>query len=78
MNRFDLREEIRQFQKKKTRFAIPILVLGVLGLILPVIPGVALIMLAILLLFPMQGQRLIDRIKRYVKKIMNNGESKQA
>jgi len=78
MSHSNLREDIRQFQKRKIRFAIPILILGLLGLVLPVIPGVALIMLAILLLFPMQGRRLIDRIRKYVKKTLGKRETRRA
>ena len=78
MHQTNLRDEIRQFQKRKMRFAIPILLLGVLGLVLPIIPGVALIMLGILLLFPMQGRRLIDRIRRFIRKFFRGSETREA
>ncbi len=77
MHHMNLREEIRQYQKKKTRFAIPILILGVLGLILPVIPGGALIVLGILLLFPLQGKRLIERIRAYYRRLMGSRATHQ-
>jgi len=72
MHNNNLREEIRQFQKRKTRFAVPIIVLGLLGLVLPVIPGLALLALGVMLLFPMQGRRLIERIRNYFRRWSGN------
>lgn len=73
----NLREEIRQFRKRKIRFAIPILILGVLGLVLPIIPGMALIVLAVLLLFPLQGKKWIESIRAWYHKHMKQGATDQ-
>lgn len=78
MDTSNLRQEIRQFQKKKMRFAVPIIIVGIMGLVLPVIPGIALILLGILLLFPLQGKRLIDRLRQYWHKIVGGRKAEQA
>ncbi|MFQ5674908.1 MAG: hypothetical protein ACE5G1_03345 [bacterium] len=65
-------DEIRDFQQNK-KVAIPIILsLGVLGLLLPILPGVALLFLGFLLLFPRDGEKAIkkirDKIDRYLKR----------
>jgi hypothetical protein len=45
-------EDILIFSKKKKRMAVGLILLGCLGLVLPVIPGIALIALGILYLKP--------------------------
>jgi hypothetical protein len=57
-----LREEIRQFQKKKKWFAVPLLILGIIMLFTPG-PGVAIMLLAFMLLFPRDGERVLNWIK---------------
>ena len=53
-----MREEMRDFKKKKVWLAVPLILVGILGLILPVIPGIALILFGVMLLFPKSGQRI--------------------
>jgi uncharacterized protein YqgC (DUF456 family) len=63
MARRKLIKEIRDFQNKK-KIMIPILlILGVAGLFLPILPGIALIILAVLLLFPRHGEQLLHKVK---------------
>ena len=56
-------EEIRQFQKDKKKLIPALIVLGVMGIFLPVIPGLAALALAALLLFPRQSDKLIKKIR---------------
>jgi len=55
-----MREEMRDFKKKKVWLAVPLILVGILGLILPVIPGIALILFGVMLLFPKSGQKIKD------------------
>ena len=63
-----LYEEISKFIKTKKIIAIPLIILGLLGLILPIIPGTVFLVLALLLLFPKDGEKLIEKIKRLLGK----------
>ena len=63
MARKHLIQQIRDYQNKKKILVPVLLILGVAGLVLPVLPGVALIILAILLLFPRHGEQLLQKVK---------------
>lgn len=45
-------EEIRRFTRKKYGWAILLLLIGMLGIVIPVIPGLLLILLAVALFKP--------------------------
>jgi hypothetical protein len=64
----ELRTDIRQFRKRKPWYGIPLLILGVAGLIIPILPGWIFIFLGILLLFPARGERIINRLKAFKEK----------
>jgi hypothetical protein len=66
-SRSKLRREMRQFRKKKVFIAIPVILLGLLGLVLPVIPGLALIFVGVLLLFPKTGDQILSKFKKEPK-----------
>jgi len=68
MKNHPLYEEISKFIKTKKIIAIPLIILGLLGLILPIIPGTVFLVLAFLLLFPKDGEKLIEKIKRLLGK----------
>lgn len=62
-----LTEEIRDFQRSK-KVLIPILLLvGLAGLFLPILPGVALLFLGYLLIFPRQGENFLQKIRSTLK-----------
>jgi len=61
MKKKSLHEEIKQFQKEKKILVPSLLIVGVAGLIMPVIPGLAFIFLALMLIFPKQGKEAVDR-----------------
>lgn len=67
MNRKTLREEIREFQSHKQKLIPILIVVGLLGLVLPIIPGVAVLFLAFMLLFPKHGEQLLKRIRQTIK-----------
>lgn len=52
-----LSDQIREFSKKKVYWGILLILLGLAGLILPVLPGIALIILGIYFLKPLLGKR---------------------
>lgn len=62
-----LYEEMKKFQEEKKGYFIILLALGVLGLVLPVIPGLWLIGLAVALVFP----RCYEMLQQLIKKIIN-------
>lgn len=61
-----LREEIRAFQKQKVRWVPFLIVFGALGLVLPILPGLALLGLALVLLWPREGEQLLRRLRRFL------------
>ena len=58
-----IRDEIRTFRRIRPYIAIPLLVIGVIGLVFPVIPGLALIFVGVMLLLPRTGDKLVRTIK---------------
>ncbi len=72
----NLREDIRRFRKRKAWYAVPLLILGVVGLILPVMPGWILIFLGVLLLFPTTGDKILERLKKLKERIFPKAEGK--
>lgn len=67
-NKPDLVEEIRAFRKSKFILAIGLILIGLPGLILPIIPGLLSIALGLWLLMP----RLADRFSNFFKKHVQN------
>lgn len=61
-----LHEEIKDFQKDKSKL-IPLLIFfGLLGLLFPILPGLALLFLGFLLIFPRQGEEVINKIRKFL------------
>ncbi len=63
-----LSEEIKEFQLHKKKLIPILLAAGLLGLVLPILPGAAILFLAFVLLFPKEGEALIQRIRAAFKK----------
>lgn len=63
MGKKPLLDEIKEFQKDKKKLVPVLLVLGVLGLLLPILPGAVFLLLGFLLLFPQQSHDLLRRIR---------------
>ena len=60
-------DEIRTFQKQKF-LIIPIIVLfGLLGLFLPIVPGITLLFFAFIILFPRKGEILIKKLRNFLE-----------
>jgi len=59
-----LQDEMREYNRGK-KWLVPLLIgLGLIGLLLPVLPGLALIVLGLLMLFPREGNALLNRLKQ--------------
>jgi len=67
-----LYEEMKKFQDEKKYYTIVLLVVGILGLIFPIIPGLFLIGLAIALISPKHGEVFLKKIKRLFHSIAAN------
>jgi uncharacterized membrane protein YbaN (DUF454 family) len=67
-NKRPLIDEIRSFRKNKIKTALMLLALGLAGLVLPVIPGMLFIILAVWLVFPDQSEKLWKRLKEALAK----------
>lgn len=63
----DLVEEIKGFRKDKKKLIPVVIVLGVLGLFLPILPGIALLFFGFLLIFPREGENLLQKIREKFK-----------
>jgi len=61
-------DEIRSFRKNKLKTALILLFLGLAGLVLPIIPGLLFILLAVWLIFPDQSEKVWERIKEALAK----------
>ena len=59
--------EIMTFSKWRNWIAIPLIILGIAGLILPVLPGLAILFIGILLINPDLASSLKDKIRRWGK-----------
>ena len=53
-----LRKEIRKFGKLKLVVALPLIVLGFIGLVFPIIPGLAFLALGVVLIIPSLEKKL--------------------
>ena len=73
MRKKDLVDEIRDFQKNKKKLIPVLVVLGILGLFLPILPGVALLFFGFLLIFPREGENLLKKIRSKFKNITRTG-----
>ncbi len=73
MSKKNLVDEVRDFQKNKKKLIPVLVVLGILGLFLPILPGVALLFFGFLLIFPREGENLLKKIRSKFKNITRTG-----
>lgn len=71
--RIPLREKIGQFSKHKIKWAIALIILGLLGLVLPVIPGILLLAVGLFLIKP----EWFDRFRRKAMAKEDKSEDKK-
>jgi hypothetical protein len=67
-----LYDEMKKFQSEKKNYVIALIILGVLGLILPIIPGLLLIGSGIALISPKYGEALLEKIKKWFNSLAAN------
>lgn len=72
--RNSLYEEMKNFQKEKKLYFFLLIVVGLLGLIFPVIPGLFLIAVGIALISPRHGDKILNRLKKWVKSFKTSYE----
>ena len=65
-----LTEEIKQFQKERKWYGTALLSVGMLGLVLPVIPGLFLIALGVALISPKYGNELLEKFKTWIRSLI--------
>ncbi len=58
-----LTEEIRRFRQNKTFLGLILIAVGLLGILLPILPGLLVIGMGLWLLFPRQADRLLDKLR---------------
>lgn len=68
MSNKPLNDEIKEFQIHKKKLIPVLIIVGLLGLALPILPGVAILFLAFLLLFPKEGDNFLKRIRGFFKR----------
>ncbi len=61
----NLIEEIRQFRKNKIFLGMGLIAIGLLGFILPAIPGMVVLGLGVWLLFPRKVDQWLDKIRSF-------------
>ena len=69
----DLVDEIKDFRKDKKKLIPAVIVLGILGLFLPILPGIALLFFGFLLVFPREGENLLQKIRDKFKRVTRTG-----
>ncbi len=67
-----LYDEMKKFQNEKKNYVIALFILGILGLIFPIIPGLLLIGLGVALISPKYGEALLEKIKKWFNSIVAN------
>jgi len=67
-----LYDEMKKFQREKKNYIIALILLGILGLIFPFIPGLLLIGLGIALISPKHGEALLEKTKQWFNSILAN------
>lgn len=61
-----LTEEIKDYQKDKKKLIPILIVLGLIGLIFPILPGLAILFISFLIISPRHGEEIIKKIRRFI------------
>jgi len=63
-------EQLESFRKWRNWIAIPLIALGILSLLLPILPGVLIIFLGIMLFNPELADRIKDKVMNLKRKFV--------
>jgi len=66
-SRNTLLDEILRFNEKKYYFLIPLLIIGVLGLLLPIIPGLLLLYFVLSIIAPEKANVIVQKIRNMLR-----------
>lgn len=64
-------EQLESFRKWRNWIAIPLIVIGVMSLLLPVLPGLLIIFLGIMLINPDLADSIREKLTNFKKKFVN-------
>ncbi|MDZ7263125.1 MAG: hypothetical protein ONB16_00980 [candidate division KSB1 bacterium] len=67
--KYSLYDEMKEFNKQKKLYAVILLVIGMFGLIFPIIPGLLFIGLAIALFSPQLATALMAKLRSWFKSL---------
>jgi len=68
----ELFDEIKSYKLKRLITGCSLIFVGILGLILPIMPGWALIFLGLVLLFPRWGKKMVKKILTFLRMDSNH------
>ena len=63
-------EQLKSFRKWRNWIAIPLIAIGVISLLLPVLPGILIIFLGIMLINPELADRIREKVTNLKKKFV--------
>ena len=63
-------EQLESFRKWRNWIAIPLIAIGVISLLLPVLPGILIIFLGIMLINPELADRIREKVTNLKKKFV--------
>ena len=63
-------EQLKSFRKWRNWIAIPLIAIGVISLLLPILPGILIIFLGIMLINPELADRISEKVTNLKKKFV--------
>ncbi|MCH7783342.1 hypothetical protein IID62_09790 [candidate division KSB1 bacterium] len=63
-------EQLKSFRKWRNWIAIPLIAIGVISLLLPILPGILIIFLGIMLINPELADRIREKVTNLKKKFV--------
>lgn len=58
-------DEVKPFERSRCPVGVTLIAVGLVGLLVPILPGWALIFVGLLLLFPKSGKKVVKKIRSY-------------